>query len=159
MADKTSSTLTQRELIYHIAVAAQSTVAIDGVPIYQVFGIDPAPGVLITDHLRPPRTIRYLASAALFDFISDDTRTELGEQLFEAYRDRCDKAGEVSSYLKDRETLKVRFRCQVEGCGYELFIVPQVDTTTGDIQLPFCQYHGTAMPIIAAETEPGLPLA
>lgn len=159
IADSRSVTLTERELVFHAAVAAHSVIAIDGAPLYQIFGVEAAPGVIITDHLRPPRPIRYMAAAALYDFITDNGKTELAKKLKDAYDEECDRDGAVRSYLDAREDKKVRFRCQEKGCGFELLIIPQVDTRTGEVKLPFCQYDGSSMPIVAAETETDLPLA
>ncbi len=158
IADMSSSTITERELIYHVSIAAHSIVAIDGVPTYQVFNVIPPPTVTVVDHLRPPKPLRYMAAAELFDFIADDTRTALGLKLYDAYKDRCDSQGAVASYLDDANEKRIRFRCVEEDCGHELFIPPKIVPGTNDIQMPFCLWHGNPMAVVGAETETDLPL-
>lgn len=159
IADMSSSTITERELIYHVSIAAHAVVAIDGSPTYKVFNVNVPPVVTIVDHLRPPKAVRYMAAAELFDFIADDTRTSLGLKLYDAYKDRCDSQGAVASYLDDPHEKRVRFRCVEKDCGHELFIPPKVVPGSTDIQRPFCMWHGNPMEMVGAETETDLPLA
>jgi len=154
LADQLTDTPTERVIISQTVIGTYSVVAIDGSPTYQVMGVEPPPGVTITDHMRPPRGIRYLAAARLFDFVNDEGRTELAQRLSQAYRDKFDNAGEVTSYLDDPTHQRTRFRCPEEACGHELLIVPRTTPGTRDIQLPFCQWHGCTMEIVAEVASP-----
>ena len=160
LADRLSlDGITENQMNYQISVSSYSVVAIDGIPTYQVFGVEPPPAVMVANPLRPPRQIKHLAAIALCEFLSDGTRTQLPDKLYGAYVDKADAAGAVSSYLDDAESYRVRFRCTEKGCGHELWIVPRVKPGTKDIVLPFCQWHGIPMEIHAAETERDFPLA
>jgi len=151
--------VTENQINYQIAIASHSVTAIDGIPTYQVFGIVPPPGVKIDNPLRPPSQIRYLAAANLCEFLADKTRTQLPDRIYQAYEDKADTAGAVSSYLDDEKAYRARFRCPEGVCGHELWIPPKYQPGTKDMVLPFCQWHGVPMELVAAETERGLPLA
>lgn len=157
IADLTD-TMTERQLTYQSAIAAHAIVAIDEVPVYLVFGIEVPPGLTVTDHLRPQKSIRYFAAARVYDFINDDTRTQLPQRLYDAYQDKCDEQGGVASYLDDADSLRVRFKCPEEGCSHELYIVPRMQPGTGDVRLPFCQWDGVPMEIVGAEADTESPL-
>jgi hypothetical protein len=153
MADQVATTPNERLVVYQGAVAACTVVAIDGVPTYQVFGVDHPPGVRVTDHLRPPKQVKFTAAIRLFNFINDESRATLTDRLYEAYLDKIHSHGEVAGYLQDPSNRKVRFRCPTENCDYDLVIRPRVVPGTRDIQLPFCQWHGCAMEV-APEPSP-----
>ncbi len=150
LADQLSESVVEHQLIYQGAIAAHAVVAIDGVPSYQVFGVE-TPGVPIPDPYRPPRTIRHIAALRLHDFISEG-RTALPQRLYEAYVDRCDSDGAVDSYMDDPSQQRVTFRCQE--CDHSLTMVPRYKPGTQDVILPFCQWDASSM----AMEQPG-PLA
>jgi hypothetical protein len=142
----------ERHLVEQAAVVAHAVIAIDQVPTYRVFDVEPAPGAHITNPLRPPRAVRYIAAGKLYDFIQDEGRTELANKLHDAYMDKADGSGAVGSYLDSR----VQFRCGVEGCDHTLRIPPRYQPGTRDIVLPFCRWHAEPMGVVELEeTVPG----
>ena len=154
LTDSMSDTPTERQIVYQGAITSHSIVAIDGVPVYQVFGIVPMPGIVVTDHFRPPKSIRFLAAAKLFDFINDGSKTQLNDKLYDAYLDKVDIHGTVQSYLDDPNNQKVQFRCPETGCGHEVRIIPRKVLGTNDVHLPFCQQHGCPMPMVKEAAGP-----
>jgi len=158
LVDQMADSDSERILIYNTAVAAHAIAAIDGVPAYQVFGVDGPPGLPITNHLRPPKIVRILTAARVFDFINDESRSLLGEKLHAAYKDRCDPYGDVESYLDSPETKRLRFRCPEKDCDHEVQIRPRFVPGTRDIQIPFCQWHGCPMEITAQQGGERSPL-
>lgn len=157
LVDMISETITERSVVFEAAVAANAVVAIDSSPTYMVFGIQVPPAVTIKDHLRPPSPIRRLATARLFDFIFEKSRTQLGSKIYEAYVEKIDQAAAVTSALDD--TPRVRYKCPEELCGHELFIAPRFRAGTRDQLLPFCQWHAVPMVILKAEVGDASPLA
>lgn len=153
LADQLSVGQVETRLIYETAVVAHAVMAVDSVPTYQVFGIEPTPGTHVTNPLRPPRAVRYMAAGRLFDFIQDEARTQLGSRLYEAYLDKVDDAGAVRSYLDDPMHRKVTFRCGQAGCGHEIVMVPRYRPGTRDIVLPFCQWHAEPMEVVEQEVD------
>jgi len=158
LVDQLGDTPGERLQVYNTAVAAHAIVAIDGVPTYQVFGVEGPPGVPIVNHLRPPKIVKFLSAARLFDFINDESRTQLNEKLHDAYMDSCNQYSAVESYLDNPEKKRFRFRCPEENCGHELFIRPRFIPGTRDLQLPFCQWHGCPMDLVGKQEESPSPL-
>ncbi len=156
LADTLSEGATEFQMTMQSAVAAYAVVAIDQVPTWQVFGVTPPPGVNITNPLNPPGHMRYLAAARLFGFIHEGSRTQLPQRLWDAYNEEIDGRGGVASQLDQNP--RMRFRCQEEQCGHELFIPPRYKPGSRDVILPFCRWHASPMKITAAE-ESENPLA
>jgi len=158
LADQLAVGQVETRLVYETAVVAHAVMAIDHVPTYQVFSIEPAPGMHVTNPLRPPRSVRYLAAGQLYDFIQDEGRTQLGTKLYEAYVDKADNRGEVRSYLDDPLNAKATYRCSIEGCGHELTVTPRYRPGTRDMVLPFCQWHGEPMELVGEMAGADAPL-
>jgi len=151
LAEQMSVGPLEAHLIQQTAIIAHTVVAIDHVPTYQVFDVEPPPGSHITNPLRPPRAVRALAAGKLFDFIQDEGKTQLSEKLYDAYMDKADSAGAVRSYLDDPLNRKVTFRCSHEQCSHTLVIAPRYQPGTRDVVLPFCQWHAEPMQVVEEE--------
>lgn len=148
LADQLAVGQVEMRLVYETAVVAHAVVGIDHVPTYQIFGVEPPPGMHITNPLRPPRSVRYMAAGKLYDFIQDEGRTQLGSKLYEAYIDKADGSGEVRSYLDDPMNAKATYRCGQDACGQELTTTPRYKPGTRDMIMPFCQWHGEPMELV-----------
>jgi hypothetical protein len=159
LADQLAVGQVETRLIYETAVVAHAVMAIDKVPTYQVFGVEPAPGVLVTNPLRPPRAVRYMTAGKLYDFIQDESRTQLGSKLYEAYLDKVDSNGEVRSYLDDPMNRKLTFRCTEQNCDHKITIAPKFKPGTRDMVLPFCIWHATPMEVVQENLEADGPLS
>jgi len=159
MATTMAQTIVDQKLLSETAIVAHAVAAIDGVPAYEIFGIDPPVGVIVTDHLRPPRQILYQTVVRVFEFINEGTRTFLPQKLHAAYRDKCEAGGAVESYLDNAEGRRVHFRCIADGCGHELIFVPRIVPGTNDMLIPFCQWHGEPMELLGVQPELNRPLA
>lgn len=149
LADQLAVGQVEARLVYEVAVVAHAVMAIDHVPTYQVFGVEPPPGMHVTNPLRPPRSVRYMAAGKLYDFIQDEARTQLGSKLYLAYVDKVDSDGEVQSYLDDPANAKATYRCPKDGCGHTLTVTPRYQPGTRDMLLPFCQWHGEPMELVS----------
>lgn len=141
LAERLSTSVLEHQIYYQAAIAAHSVVAVDDVPTWQVFSVDVPAGASLSDPYRPPRGVRSLAAQFLYDFILDDTRTQLAERIHEAYLDQCDKDGAVESYLDEPGHARVKLACITEGCTHELIERKRTK--------PYhCKYHGTPMDVV-----------
>ena len=158
LADQLAVGQVETRLVYETAVVAHAVAGIDHVPTYQIFGVEPAPGMHVANPLRPPRSVRYMAAGKLYDFIQDEARTQLGTKLYEAYVDKVDASGEVRSYLDDPANAKATYRCPQDTCDNELTVTPRYQPGTRDMVLPFCQWHGEPMELVAETAGADSPL-
>lgn len=158
LADQLAVGQVEARLVYETAVAAHAVVAIDHVPTYQVFGVEPPPAMHVTNPLRPPRSVRYMAAGNLYDFIQDEGRTQLSSKLYAAYVDKVDVSGEVQSYLDDPANAKATYRCPKDNCSQEVTVTPRYKPGTRDMILPFCQWHGEPMDLISETAGADSPL-
>jgi hypothetical protein len=148
LAETLSSGVLERHLTQQTAVLSHAIMAIDSVPTYQVFGVEPPPGVAISDPMRPPRVVRYLAAGHLYDFIVNEGKTLLSDRLYEAYMDKVDSAGNVTSYLDDPLHRRVTFACPESGCDQQVTIKPRYKPGTQEMVVPVCQWHAEPLQII-----------
>ncbi len=155
LAEQISLGAVEHEMIYRAALASMSVVRIDGVPTFEVFGVEVPTGTVVMNPLRPPRSIQYLAATRLYDFIVDESRARLADRLYEAYADRCDPYDAVESYMDDPLHQRMTFRCPESGCDDGLVDKPRY--IGNEIVLPKCRWHAVPMTIVQ-EGEPG-PLA
>jgi hypothetical protein len=158
LADQLAVGQVETRLVYETAVVAHAVMAIDQVPTYQVFGVEPAPGMHVTNPLRPPRSVRYMAAGQLYDFVQDEGRTQLGTKLYEAYVDKADSGGAVSSYLDDPLHAKATYSCLKDGCDHQLTVTPRYTPGSRDMIMPFCQWHGEPMELVAEMAGADAPL-
>jgi hypothetical protein len=156
LADQVSNGVTEHAIIYQSALAAHSVVAIDGEPTHEVFGVDVPPGTL-SDPFRPPRAVRAVAAQRLYEFITEESRTQLSQRLYDAYLDKADHAGAVATYLDDPTNQRVRYRCAEEMCNDEALLVPRRVPGAEQPVIPVCRWHATPMEVVGEEA-PG-PLA
>lgn len=74
-----------------VATLAISIIAIDGVPIYQLWGIDQlVKEAVITDPLNPPTIVKYIAAERLLVFLRSDVWTSLIPFLWAEYIQKID---------------------------------------------------------------------
>lgn len=143
LVDKKTETWAEHQTVYNTLLGAHSVVAIDGVPTYQLFGVEPG-AIPIADPFRPPRVIRLLATERLYEFIVEG-KGQLAQRVFEAYLDKCEPDSTVESYLDDPANKKMKFRC--EKCGEATTLVPRRKPGTNDVILPFCQWDAIPMTV------------
>lgn len=153
LADQLAIGQVETKLVYETAIVAHAVMAIDAVPTYQVFGVEPPPGIPVQNPLRPPRAVRYLAAGKLYDFIQDEAKTQLGTKLYDAYLDKVDGSGAVQSYLDDESRKRVKFECSVEGCGHTLTMAPRYEPGTRNIMRPFCRWHAEPMTLTGEQND------
>lgn len=153
LADQLAVGQVEAKLVYETAIVAHAVMAIDRVPTYQVFGVEPPPGVPVHNPLRPPRAVRYLAAGKLYDFIQDEAKTQLGTKLYDAYLDKVDGSGAVQSYLDDETRKRVKFECSVEDCGHTLTMAPRYEPGTHNIMRPFCRWHAEPMTLTGEQQD------
>jgi len=156
LADQLAVGQTERQFVYETSVVVHAISAIDHVPTYQVFNVEMPPGMVVTNPLRPPRSVRYQASGHLYDFIIEQAKTTLATRLYEAYLDKIDASGAVTSYLDDPRKRKVRFRCAKRECEHEVLVIPRFHENR--IQVPVCQWCGEEMEAVSELLEPDSPL-
>lgn len=98
-ADSLSLTWRESNINLQIALVAFSIVAIDGVPTWQVFGIELAPDERVVVEgefkpvfkpLSPPQRVRILGATAAMDFLNSVATASLSDDLWEFYRTKVD---------------------------------------------------------------------
>lgn len=72
------------------AMVAVSTAAIDGVPVYEHFGIQVPKGYHIPDPLCPPRQLRFVAARYLYEMLANDAIDEFTSALAKVFDDRIE---------------------------------------------------------------------
>jgi len=152
LADQVAGGVVEHEIVNQAAISAYSVVAIDGTPCYQVFQVDVPPGVVIVDPMRPPTAVRSLAAQQLYEFIATESKTQLGQRLYDAYLDKADGDGAVSTYLDDPENKRVRYRCGVSTCDEEMLVAPRRDPATNTPVNPQCRWCRKEMQLVGVET-------
>jgi hypothetical protein len=144
----------ERLSMMELAIASVAVVAIDGKPIYEVFGIDTQE--TIRDPMRPPVNVHVRAASAFFDFLNTDAKQELGTKLHGAYVDTWDKHGLVQSYLDD-DGAQWTWICPDDDCDVMYKQAPRRDDE-GAVQSMYCKYHGNRMTAISQGDEDENPL-
>lgn len=142
ICDSYAMSVTEREMILYTALAAVCVRAIDGEPVYKVFGVAVPPGAVIEDPMLPPRDIRFNASLALFYFLLENAKTKLAYTIYEAYKDKLDDKDEVNSYLNDAE--RPRYRYRSSSVDYEFVDFPMVDANGEELPY-YCKLTGAVM--------------
>jgi hypothetical protein len=146
VAETMSQSPTEREMRYSTMIGCYSVVAIDGVPTWQVYSLALEPGEANPPKpLFPTTRIRRTASLKLYDWIQEEAMSSLALKIYEAYVAKCDEAGYVAGIFDDPKNPRVRFRCDQEGCKYELVEHPEYVEGTQNIQARYCKFHGTIM--------------
>lgn len=77
------------------ALAAISIVAIDGVPVWEVFSIRLHPD---EDPSNPSQLTRKMAADKLLEFLSKEAKLSLADKIYEAYTREVDPYSRVDSY-------------------------------------------------------------
>jgi hypothetical protein len=139
---------------YQSLIACCAVVAIDGVPVYELFGISPTreeEGKLSGDKYDISVRIRKLAGRALAELLYKNTQAVL-DKMSEFYVGSV-SGNDISSSYDESLTHRTRYVCPIDGCT-----TTYIETPPENGQL-YCKIH--AEPMIAAadlKDELNLPL-
>lgn len=86
-----------------------------------------------------------MTAGRLYDFIIEQGKTMLASRLYEAYVDKVDAAGAISSYLDDPHKRKVQFVCEQPGCRHRITVEPRFAPGSNELTLPVCQWCAKPM--------------
>ncbi len=127
------------------AYVSMSIVAIDGEPVWKIFGIEPLPEeaiVLDRDPKNVPVRMRRECSRKLTGFFW----SELGpvaDKLWTFYEEVVAKQSRISSSYEREQRELVRFVCPIDGCTNVEF--QKLRFEEGEEQPWYCKVHGTIM--------------
>ncbi len=144
LADTLASTATEHELRTQHAILTGSIVAVDGIPVWEMFGLEPGERDDVSKPLNPKGPIRRRAALMLFNELTEQHSNKLLEVLYEAYKAKVDVEGEALSYAFYESIKAVSWSCPVEGCGKKIYREVK-QNESGEIMPYFCEDHGVAL--------------
>ncbi len=107
-ADTLTMTPRENAIMVEIGIVSFSVIAIDGVPLWEVFDapIPDADTVVVEGARRPtfkpmdpPASVRLMGATALMDFLNTETTTLLASELWKAYTEKVDPAGDLGAVM------------------------------------------------------------
>lgn len=143
-ADSLSETLGEHALRAKQAAVCFSIVAVDSVPVWLMFGVDPTDQDNIEFPLIPKGPIRRTAAIALYSELTDGMKNRLLEALYEAYLAKVDPQGEVASYTSYEKTTHVVWVCSDPDCNQKLTEPRHYNADNEELPY-YCKVHGTEM--------------
>lgn len=148
LADSALSLLTKTE---HISTCA-SIVSLDGVPLWEVLGIEPKAEQLEHGKFLPAPSIRRLQTLRLYDFLNTTLEDSVIDQLTKAYKDKIDTSSLVLGYeaYEPETERRSEWFCEVEGCDHKLF-KKKILAVDGTYKPFFCEVHGVPMKEVPSE--------
>jgi hypothetical protein len=146
---------TTATVYFELLFVCCSVVAIDGEPVWQVFGIKPFDDEytrLVNDPLDMPVRLRKLVAKELVNLLWSQM-LPIGDKLLTFYQSVILGRKVVSSFDEDVNR-KVRFVCPLDGCDHFEFLVPETSKTY------FCRNHGVPLvETVDLTKENNIPLA
>jgi len=128
-------------------IVSLSVVAIDGTPIYEIFGVKPETkeeqNDLATDRLNLSARMRRLTGMALAKVFWSDV-TPLADKLYEFYEGRIIPSSKVVSSYELEASGSERYVCVYDNCNVTEFLKPQYDETGGEMPY-YCKVHKTEL--------------
>jgi len=145
IADTISKTPTEHVIRSSQAAVALSIVAVDSIPVWMMFGLEPTLEDDVNFPLIPKGPIRRLAAVRLMTEL-DGLHNQLMSRLQEAYTDKIDTVGVAKAYSEYETTVEyVHWVCSDPDCAQEIQRPRKFDPETND-ELPyFCEIHGLEM--------------
>lgn len=139
-------------------------VAIDGVSIYEIIGMDLTEHektMLARDPGNPPAMLVENSAVPLINVFLNGWQTEVIEEITRAYYELFEGDKDIPSDIGTYQKTHWRFECPKADCGEFQNRVPKViDSSKGTIEPVFCPVHGVAMnPISTLEEYRANPLA
>lgn len=158
LADVTSQTQTDHNVRLPTALISVSIIAIDKVPVWEVFGIEiPPEAQPLTNPLFPPERVRKMAVVQLYEWISDNSKVGLSTQLHNLFISKIDPLGQVKAQTEDPNNPRFEFTCSTQGCDHKIIDVAKYEMGTKNILPYFCKFHGSVMsPIGKLNNDGGL---
>lgn len=144
LADTMASTTTEHALRTQQAILTGSIVAVDGTPVWEIFGLEPGERDDVTQPLNPKGPIRRRAALMLFNELTEVHTNRLLDVLYEAYKAKVDVEGEALSYAFYESIKAVSWVCTVEGCGHKVYRETK-QNEKGEVMPYFCENHGVPL--------------
>ena len=143
VGDSLSETTGEHALRTKQAAVCFAIVAVDSVPVWLMFGLEPGPNDNVDFPLLPKGPIRQSAAVLLYSELTGGLKNRLLEALYEAYVAKIDTDGSVASYMTYEKLDHVVWLCGTDECQYRIVRPRRYE---GDQELPYyCELHGTML--------------